>query len=177
MVTDKVTLQQLNDFTQAQFTERLADIFEHSPWVAEQTWANRPFSNIEALHAAMCAILANADSAAQLQLIRAHPQLAGKAAISGELTAASTQEQHAAGLNQCSPEEFAQITQLNAAYNDKFGFPYILCVRGHTRRSIIVDMTARINNTRVAEISEALRQIEHIAAFRLAGKITSTNTL
>lgn len=175
MSIDKITLQQLNNFTQAQFTQTLADIFEHSPWIAEKTWANRPFNSIDALHTAMCATLANADSAAQLQLIRAHPQLAGKAAVAGELTAASMQEQNSAGLSQCSPEEFAQIAQFNNDYSAKFGFPYILSVRGHTRRSIIVDMAARINNPRAVEISAALRQIERIAAFRLADKIAATN--
>jgi OHCU decarboxylase len=121
----------------------------------------------------MCRTLADADMDAKLALIRAHPRLAGKAAIRGELTAASTQEQSGAGLGQCSADEYAQITSLNDAYDKRFGFPFILAVRGHDRSSIIASMLARLGNEGDAEISEALRQIERIAAFRLADTIDS----
>ncbi len=166
-----MTLNELNQLDQHDFTHTLADIFEHSPWVAERVWAKRPFASVDDLHAAMCLTLAAADDAAKLGLIRAHPKLAGKAAIRGELTAASTQEQTGAGLGQCSPEEFAEITALNDAYDLAFGFPFILAVRGHDRGSIIANMRARIANERDAEIAEALRQIERIAAFRLDDRI------
>lgn len=161
-------LDLLNQLDAADFTEALAAIFEHSPWVAERTWARRPFASIDALHTAMCETLARADIDDKLRLIRAHPKLAGKAAIRGELTAASTQEQSGAGLGHCSPEEFARISELNDAYDQRFGFPFILAVRGHTRSSIIANMALRTHNERDAEIAEALRQIERIAAFRLA---------
>lgn len=166
-----MTLDELNRLSQHDFTRALADIFEHSPWVAERSWSKRPFENVDTLHAAMCQTLADADIDAKLALIRAHPRLAGKAAIRGELTAASTQEQSGAGLGQCSPEEFARITALNDAYDQRFGFPFILAVRGHDRSSIIANMQARIGNERDAEIAEALRQIERIASFRLADTI------
>ncbi|MDZ4811509.1 MAG: 2-oxo-4-hydroxy-4-carboxy-5-ureidoimidazoline decarboxylase [Pseudomonadota bacterium] len=166
-----MNLDQVNQLDAAEFAEALAAIFEHSPWVAERTWARRPFATIDALHTAMCQTLASADNVDKLRLIRAHPKLAGKAAIRGELTTASTAEQSSAGLAHCSPEEFARISELNDAYDQRFGFPFILAVRGHTRSSITANMASRINNERDAEIAEALRQIERIAAFRLADTI------
>lgn len=162
-----MTLDALNQSPPPAFVTALGGIFEHSPWVAEHVVAQRPFASVEALHAAMCAAVAGAGETLQMALIRAHPQLAGKAAIRGELTAASTSEQRGAGLDQCSPEEFAEITRLNADYEARFGFPFILAVKGHTRTSIIANMRARLGHAREAEIAEALAQIERIARFRL----------
>jgi len=162
-----MTLDELNAMDTGPFVAALAGIFEHSPWVAEHVVTARPFANVEALHAAMCAAVAAAEPPLQMKLIRAHPQLAGKAAIRGELTVASSHEQRGAGLDQCSAEEFAEITQLNSAYDQRFGFPFILAVKRHTRGSIIVNMRERLGNARPAEITEALRQIGRIAYFRL----------
>lgn len=162
-----MAIEALNQSAPEAFVAALAGIFEHSPWVAERVLAQRPFASLDALHAAMCAAVQGAGSELQLALIRAHPQLAGKAAVRGELTAASTNEQRGAGLDQCSPEEFAAITRLNGEYDARFGFPFILAVKGHTRDSIIANMRARIGHDREAEIAEALRQIERIARFRL----------
>lgn len=162
-----MTLDELNAMDAGAFNTRLADIFEHSPWVAEAVVAQRPFAGVADLHAAMCAAVAAAEPPLQMRMIRAHPQLAGKAAIRGELTAASTSEQRGAGLDQCSAEEFGEITQLNSAYDQRFGFPFILAVKGHTRGSIIVNMRERLANARAGEIAEALRQIGRIARFRL----------
>lgn len=162
-----MTLDQLNSLSQADFTAALAGIFEHSPWIPEATWPRRPFASVDELHAQMCATLAAADTDAKLALIRAHPELAGKLAIRGELTDASLREQAGAGLNQCSPEEFSRLSELNAAYIARFGFPFILAVRGHTRDSIIANMAARVANEREVEIATALAQIERIAGFRL----------
>ena len=128
-----MTLDHLNALGDSAFVATLAGIFEHSPWVAEGVLRLRPFDTVEALHEAMCAVVADAGPAAQLALIRAHPQLAGKAAIAGELTVASGLEQSGAGLLHCSPAEYAQLTELNAAYQQRFGFPFILAVRGHDR--------------------------------------------
>ncbi|MCB1560494.1 MAG: 2-oxo-4-hydroxy-4-carboxy-5-ureidoimidazoline decarboxylase [Xanthomonadales bacterium] len=153
------------------FTARLADIFEHSPWVAECAAAARPFASVDALHAAMCAAMRNANPDGQLALIRAHPQLAGKAALRGELTESSTSEQSGAGLDQCSPGEFARITEFNDAYQQRFGFPFILAVRGYDRAGIIANMAARVSNAPAVEFDEALRQIERIAALRLKDRI------
>lgn len=160
-------LDHLNSLSQADFTTALGGIFEHSPWIPEATWPRRPFASVDELHAQMCATLAAADLDAKLALIRAHPELAGKLAIRGELTDASLREQAGAGLNQCSPEEFSRLTALNAAYIARFGFPFILAVRGHTRDSIIANMAARVANEREVEINTALAQIERIAGFRL----------
>lgn len=166
-----MTLDQLNQLDQAAFTEVLGAIFEHSPWVAERTWPQRPFASLDALHTALCDSLAAADDHARLALIRAHPRLAGKAAIAGELTLSSRQEQRGAGLDQCTAEEFALLNELNTQYDARFGFPFILAVRGHDRHSIIANMQVRITRAPEVERAEALRQIERIAAFRLADTI------
>ncbi len=115
----------------------------------------------------MCQVVRDAGLEAQLGLIRAHPELAGKAAIRGELTAASSKEQHAAGLDQCSPEEYAELTSLNRAYGERHGFPFILAVKGHTRTSVIAAMRERLENPRDTEIATCLAQIERIARLRL----------
>lgn len=162
-----MTLDDLNALDQDRFTAALGAIFEHSPWIARQAWPRRPFASVDALHAAMCATLAAADEEAKLALIRAHPELAGKLAIRGELTEHSTREQAGAGLDRCTPDEFARLSALNAEYQARFGFPFILAVRGHTRASIIANMAARVGNDRPLEIATALAQIERIARFRL----------
>jgi 2-oxo-4-hydroxy-4-carboxy-5-ureidoimidazoline decarboxylase len=162
-----MNLTDLNRLSQADFTAALAGIFEHSPWIPQATWPRRPFASVEELHGAMCATLAAADADAKLALIRAHPELAGKLAVRGELTDASLREQSGAGLDRCSPEEFARLTALNTQYNARFGFPFILAVRGHTRDSIIANMAERVGNEREVEIATALAQIERIAGFRL----------
>jgi 2-oxo-4-hydroxy-4-carboxy-5-ureidoimidazoline decarboxylase len=151
----------------ADFVAQLGSIFEHSPWVAEGVVGARPFHTVEALHAVMCQVVRDAGVEAQLGLIRAHPELAGKAAIRAELTAASSKEQHAAGLDQCSPEEYAELTTLNRAYGERHGFPFILAVKGHTRTSVIAAMRERLENPREVEIATCLAQIERIARLRL----------
>jgi len=165
-------LDTLNAAARDAFVEKLGSVFEHSPWVAEAVVERRPFASVDALHEAMCAAVREAGSDAQLTLIRAHPELAGRAAIRGELTAASQQEQRGAGLDQCSAEEFARLHALNDAYRQRFGFPFIIAVRGHDRHSIMQAMQLRLGNERDAEIAEAMRQIERIAALRLADMLT-----
>lgn len=162
-----INLAQLNAMPREMFRSTLAGIFEHSPWVPDRAWSRRPFAAVSALHDAMCEAVANADRQEQIALIRAHPQLAGKAAVRGELSSASTAEQAGAGLDQCSADEYAKITELNTAYMEKLGFPFILAVSGHTRLSIIDALSKRVNNNADAEFAEALRQIEKIAGFRL----------
>ena len=129
-MTCALTLDQLNAASQAEFTALLDGTYEHSPWVAEAAWAQRPFASLAQLKLALVQVLREAGRDAQLTLIRAHPELAGKAMVSKTLTAESTNEQGKAGLTDCTPDEFAQIQQLNADYNAKFGFPFILAVRG-----------------------------------------------
>ena len=125
-----LTLEQLNSASHADAAQMLDGLYEHSPWIAEQALNERPFKSLAHLKHAMCEVLAHAGRDAQLGLIRAHPELAGKAMVSKTLTAESTNEQTKAGLTDCTPEEFARIQKLNADYNAKFGWPFILAVRG-----------------------------------------------
>lgn len=162
-----IALAELNAMPAAQFTAALAAIFEHSPWVAERAAARRPFASRLDLHAAMCDVVAQASTPEQLDLIRAHPELAGRAAVRNELTADSTREQRSAGLDACSAEEFARLQDLNRRYHEKFGFPFIVAVRGHDRAAILAALAARLENANDEEFRSALRQIGRIAFFRL----------
>jgi N-carbamoyl-L-amino-acid hydrolase len=167
-----ITLDFLNTCGAAVFTETLHGIYEHSPWIPQRATEQRPFINLTALKLAMQATVRNATREEQLDLIRAHPELAGKAAIAGELTAESTGEQAKAGLNLCSAEEFATLQKLNADYNAKFGFPFILAVKGpdgkgFTRQKIINTFSRRLKNQIDDELAEDLRQINRIAELRL----------
>ena len=160
-------LAALSAMPRAEFVTRLGDIFEHSPWIAERAWAARPFASIETLHAAMVAAVDRAAAAEQLGLIRAHPELAGKEAAAGTLTAASTGEQRGAGLDQCSAEEIQRLCGLNAAYRERFGFPFVIAVKGLTRYQIMDAIEARLKNDRATEFRTCLEQIGRIARFRL----------
>ncbi len=162
-----MTLTELNHLTKDAFVKALADIFEHSPWVAEGVVDQRPYATLESLHQAMVKTVENASPVTQLQLICAHPELAGKAAIRGELTLSSTHEQQGAGLDACSEEEFNTLQQLNRDYTAKFGFPFILAVKGHNRHSIIEVFSQRLHHTPAQEKQTALEQIYKIAYFRL----------
>ncbi|HEY4352547.1 MAG TPA: 2-oxo-4-hydroxy-4-carboxy-5-ureidoimidazoline decarboxylase, partial [Paraburkholderia sp.] len=127
----------------------------------------RPFAGIDELHRTMSRIVETAAQEQQLALVNAHPELAGKAAVRGELTAESTREQSGAGLDQCTQDEFDRLLQLNAAYREKFGFPFILAVRGYDRHGIIANFEARVKNSRADELRASLDQIYRIARFRL----------
>ncbi len=162
-----IALAQLNAMPATDFVAALGGVFEHSPWIAERVAAQRPFASRLDLHAAMCDAVARASEPEQLALIRAHPELAGRVAVRKELTAESTREQAGAGLDQCTPIEFARLQELNAAYNARFGFPFILAVRGHDRASILAAFAARVNNAVDEERRVALEQIGRIAFFRL----------
>lgn len=167
---------ELSALDQAGFVAALDGIFEHSPWVAEHAWASRPFADLAALEKALVGSMWAAPPEAQHALICAHPELAGRAAIAGELTAESTREQSGARLDACSPEEFAQLQDLNRRYNARFGFPFILAVRGLDRAAIIARFAERIQFTPEQEFKEALTQIARIASLRLQdrfGALTS----
>ena len=170
-----LTLQQLNAASPAEFTALLAGTYEHSPWVAEGAAAARPFATLSALKQALVQAVQGASADAQLALIRSHPELAGKAMVSKTLTAESTHEQGKAGLTDCTPDEFARIQQLNAAYNARFGFPFMLAVRGPRgtglgKRQIIDAFARRLGNPPDFERDEALRNIHRVAEIRLADK-------
>ena len=162
-----MTLADLNRLDQAKFVAALAGIYEYSPWVPERAWSRRPFVDINDLHAALAAVVAAAEKDEQLALIRAHPELAGKAMTDGSLTADSTAEQSRAGLMHCSPAELARLRELNARYNANFGFPFILAVKGYDRAGVIAEFARRVDNDAAEEFAENLRQIGKIARLRL----------
>jgi 2-oxo-4-hydroxy-4-carboxy-5-ureidoimidazoline decarboxylase len=168
-----LTLAELNALDRSAFVEQLGGIVEHTPWIADEAWPHRPFASVDALHVAMVAELARAPVDTQLVVIRGHPELAGKAAIRGEMTADSKREQGGAGLDQCSPQEFARLTALNRAYKAKFGFPFIIAVKGLDRAKIIGRFAARLEHDRATEFAEALAQIARISRLRLATMLES----
>jgi 2-oxo-4-hydroxy-4-carboxy-5-ureidoimidazoline decarboxylase len=162
-----MTLADVNALDRGAFVAALGGVFEHSPWIAEAVWPQRPFADLDALHAAMVAAMRRASADAKLALVRTHPELAGKAAARGELTPDSAREQAGAGLAGCSPEEFRRLGALNRAYNTKFGFPFIIAVKGLDRPAIIARFAERIERDRSSELEEALQQIARIARVRL----------
>jgi len=171
-----LTLDQLNAATPAAFTALLDGTYEHSPWIAERAAAARPFTTLAQLKQALVRVVQDAGADAQLALIRSHPELAGKAMVSKTLTAESSNEQGKAGLTDCTPDEFARIQQLNAAYNTRFGFPFMLAVRGPRgtglgKRQIIATFARRLGNPVDVERDEALRHIHRVAEIRLADKV------
>ena len=161
-------LAQLNHLSDSEFTAQLGALYEHSPWVAAHVVDQRPFANLAALHAALEDAVHTASQDLQLALICAHPELAGKAAVSGQLTAASTTEQRHAGLAHCTTQQFQQIRELNALYVERFRFPFILAVKGHNPDTVIAQMQARVGNAVDQERTVALQQICRIGWFRLA---------
>lgn len=169
------TLEQLNAASPAEALQMLDGLYEHSPWIAEAALQQRPFRSLAQLKYAMVQVLNGAGMERQLELIRAHPELAGKAMVAQALTAESTNEQSQAGLTHCTPEEFARIQQLNADYNARFGFPFILAVRGPrgtglSKQEIIATFARRLSNHPDFERAEALRNIHRIAEIRLNDK-------
>ncbi len=177
-----ITLDQLNSASREEAAQLLDGLYEHSPWIAEQALNERPFRSLAHLKHAMCEVLAHAGLEAQLGLIRAHPELAGKAMVSQTLTAESTNEQTKAGLTDCTPEEFAKIQQLNADYNARFGWPFILAVRGPrgvglNKAQIIEAFERRLHGHPDFELQECLRNIHRIVEIRLNDKFGVEPTL
>lgn len=156
-----------SSMTRDEFVDAFGGVFEHSPWVAEVAFDAGAEDTLDDLHGVMCKAMMAASADQQLALIRAHPDLAGKLAVQGELTAASSAEQQSAGLDKCSPEEFEKITKLNATYVEHFGFPFIMAVKGSSRADIIAAMEGRVGNDPGAEFKTALGQIARIAYLRL----------
>ncbi len=169
-----ITLAQLNSMRAEQFADALGGIFEHSAWVSERVVALRPFASVLDLHAAMTKAVDAANGDEQLALIRAHPELAGRARMRTGMTTESAHEQRGAGLDSCTPDEFSRLHELNRTYTDKFGFPFVLAVRGHDRTSIIAAFASRVQNSAAAERREALAQIGRIAWFRLADAVSES---
>ncbi len=158
------------DMIAATFIEMFGDVYEHSPWVAKRAWergAQSGCNDIEGLATLMADVVAQATDQEKMDLIRAHPDLAGKAAVRGELTVSSTSEQARAGLEECTTEEFERFQAYNTAYKEKFGFPFIKAVRNSNRHEILTGFEERLENDAETEFKTALKEIDKIAAFRL----------
>jgi OHCU decarboxylase len=160
-------MEAVNALGRDAFVERFGGLFEHSPWVAAAAWADRPFESREDLLDALTSAMYAAPRERQLELIRAHPDLAGRAAVAGALTPDSRSEQAAAGLDRLTPNEYAAFTRANAAYRERFGFPFVICAREHTKESILRSADERLRNTREEETRVALAEIAKIARLRL----------
>ena len=177
-----LSLDQINAAPRADALQLLDGLYEHSPWIAEKALAARPFQSLAHLKHVMASVLQTAGRDAQLSLIRAHPELAGKAMVSKHLTVESTHEQSTAGLTQCTPQEFATLQQLNSDYNAKFGFPFILAVRGPrglglSKQHIVSTFARRLNNHPDFELAECLRNIHRVVELRLNDKLGVQPTL
>jgi OHCU decarboxylase len=166
------TIEHLNACDEATFVETVGFAFEHSPWIARAAAAARPFADASALHAAMAAIVRAAPLDAQVALIAAHPDLAGRVAREGRLTAASSSEQAGAGLDALTPDEIAQFDAANGAYRERFGFPFVICARENTKATILAALARRATNDRALEIRTALDEIAKIAWLRIEGVVT-----
>ncbi len=162
------SLDTVNQMSQTEFVTAFGAIFEETPSVAKQAWEKRPFSSVEALHQAMVDVVEADTEASQLALIKAHPDL-GSCAVMAE---ASVQEQAGAGLGQMSEQDYARFQQLNSAYKQKFEFPFILAVKGHTVESILQSFEDRLKNSVESEQEQALAEIFQIARFRLEDAVT-----
>ena len=169
----KPTLAEINASDRGGFVATLGPLFEHSPWVAAGTYEGRPFRSLDELHAALCETMRAAPDTRQLELLRAHPDLAGRLAKAGQLTASSTQEQVAAGLDQLSPAEAREIERLNDAYKQRFGFPFIICARLNAKAAILGAMRERVGSTPDSERSTALAEVAKIARLRLGDAVST----
>ena len=166
-MTEKISLADLNRLTQDEFVKIVGSVFENSPWIATVTWAKKPFTSLENLLAQLCATVNDSGETKQLELIRAHPDLVGKLALAGALTRESTGEQASAGLDKLSPAEILRFQNHNAAYQNKFGFPFVICARRNKQAAILAGFDQRLKNSREQEIQTALAEIYKIAELRL----------
>lgn len=163
-----LALATLNGMDRAAFVAALGGVFEGPPWIVEDAWARRPFATRAALQHALCAVMCAAPEERQVALLRAHPDLVGRAALAGTLSPASAGEQAAAGLNALSGEEVSTFQRLNQAYRERFGFPFVICARANRKASILAGFASRLGNARTQEIATALGEVCQIAELRLA---------
>ncbi len=170
-MSTKLTLDHLNALGTAAFSQAIGDIFEHAPWVAEAVAGQRPFAGVTELHAAMMAAVRTAPREQQLAFLRGHPELGGKVARMGSMTADSVAEQGSLDLNRLSDAEFSRFEALNAAYRARFGFPFIICVRRQTRDAILSEFARRGDLSVEDEFTTALDEIGHITRLRLVAKV------
>lgn len=166
-----VSLAQIGNGPREEFVAALGGVFEHSPWVAEEAWGARPFADVADLHAKMAAAVRAAPHIRQLALLRAHPELAGKAMLASTLTADSTSEQTRSGLTNCTAAELTTLQELNAAYNKKFGWPFIAAVKQMDRSGIIALFKKRVDANAADEFEQCLANIEKITRWRLEDQV------
>ena len=162
-----MTPDELAKLDYPRFMAAFGEIFEHSPWIAEQAWRDAPFSSFEALHTSMSAALDAAGADAAVALVRAHPDLAGKAALAGDIAPQSRVEQQASGLSSLTAEELARFTRLNDAYKAKFGFPFVMAVRKSDKAAILAAFDERLGHEPAVELEHAVREIKKIGWLRL----------
>ncbi|HEY7343211.1 MAG TPA: 2-oxo-4-hydroxy-4-carboxy-5-ureidoimidazoline decarboxylase [Ktedonobacterales bacterium] len=166
-----IALERLNTLDQSGFVAALGGIFEGPSWIVTEAWVDRPFSAIDDLYDALCQVMYAASNERKVALIQAHPDLVGRAARTGTLGPASTAEQAAAGLNELTANEIATFERLNADYQQRFGFPFVICARENKKESILAGFAARMRNTREQEIATALDEIAKICRLRLLDTI------
>lgn len=167
-----MTLGDVNGWEREEFVARLGFLFENTPWIAAEAWSRRPFRDVAHLHQTLCGVMYAATEERQLALIRAHPDLVGRAALAGTLTPDSTREQAAAGLDDLSPDDILAFQQYNAAYRKRFGFPFVICARQNKKDSILTGFAARLAHSRDQEIATALDEIAKISELRLIDQVT-----
>lgn len=167
-----MTVEELGALDRVSFARAVGRVFEDAPWIAEGAWEARPFASLDELHARMCDVLDAAPDERRLQLIVGHPDLAGRAAVAGRLTRESTSEQRSAGLDRLTEAELERFTRLNGAYTARFGFPFVIAVRDHTKESILAAFEERLGHGVAEERSAALEQIMVIARHRLDGMVS-----
>jgi len=165
------TLKDINAMDREGFIHQFGDVAEHSPWVAEQAFGARPFATADALYQAFASVIVQASTDDMLALIRAHPDLAGRAAIAGQLGQDSSREQTGAGLDSLTHEEFETFTRLNERYRERFGFPFIFAVKGATKHQILAGFKDRIDNACTDEFVTARAQVLKIVQFRIADRV------
>lgn len=167
-----IDMTEINAMDQEAFVGKFGGIFEKSPWVAEQAWSRKPFASVDGMHAAMVAVVRYSPLPQQLALLQSHPDLAGKEAQAGAMTTSSVAEQASAGLNALSHAEVEQISSYNAAYKAKFGFPFIIAVRMHTKEGIFFDFKQRLANDTQTEFQNDLQNVYAITRLRLMALLT-----
>ncbi|HEU5228382.1 MAG TPA: 2-oxo-4-hydroxy-4-carboxy-5-ureidoimidazoline decarboxylase [Ktedonobacteraceae bacterium] len=174
MMAGQITLQEINALNHERFIQVLGTLFEGPPWIVAEASYQRPFADREQLLRTLCSIMYNAPVEQQVLLLRAHPDLVGRAALAGTLSPASANEQAAAQLDQLSPEEIATFQRLNAQYRDRFSFPFVICARENKKASILAGFAARLQHTREQEITLALAEVAKICSFRLSDLIQTS---
>ena len=163
----RLSIERINSLGREAFVDAFGSLFEGSPWIASEAWEDGPFESMAEMHETLCEVMYGASRERQLELIRAHPNLVGRAALAGTLSRESTGEQAAAGLDRLSPDDIAEFNQLNAEYKERFGFPFVICARENKKESILAGFATRLHNTTDEEIITALGEIAKIAWYRL----------